>query len=315
MRRSAPSMFFRTGPILRSRRSPSRSRRTLGVEASGSPAVSVGKRSVDSSLVGCFTCPPPPASGIERLGALRTVALAFQANTPEAWMATLRSVLLSKATSLSPTRPRRPGDRRSEGRDPAGRVHQTGNECAPQRPEPPVDPRCDHGAAGRGRVCRLDDGRSGRQGRGGQDDGLSVVAAAEDLAAKVRSPDSGNLGDDLVALLRDVIRVYTKTVAGRITPGLLADMAEHPELADAIGGFWAGRRELMLEVLRRGISRGELRPDIDLELAADLLYGPIYYRLLVTRAPLTIRFADQVVDAVLRGKATHAPPTTTFPLA
>ena len=142
-----------------------------------------------------------------------------------------------------------------------------------------------------------------------------VVAAAEDLAAKVRSPDSGNLGDDLVALLRDVIRVYTKTVAGRITPGLLADMAEHPELADAIGRFWAGRREIMLEVLRRGISRGELRPDIDLELAADLLYGPIYYRLLVTRAPLTIRFADQVVDAVLRGKAPHAPPTTTFPLA
>src|SRR6266516_4598436 len=99
MRRSVPSMFFRTGPILRSRRSPSRSRRTLGVEASGSPAVSVGKRSVISSLVGCFTCPPPPASGIGRVGALRTVALAFQANTPEAWMATLRSVLLSKATS------------------------------------------------------------------------------------------------------------------------------------------------------------------------------------------------------------------------
>ncbi len=130
-----------------------------------------------------------------------------------------------------------------------------------------------------------------------------VVAAAEDLAAQVRNPDSGNLRDDLVTLLRDVIKVYTKTVAGRIAPGLLADMAEHPELADAIGRFWAGRREIMLGVLRRGFSRGELRSDIDLELAADLLYGPIYYRLLVTRAPLTVQFADQVVDAVLRGKA------------
>jgi hypothetical protein len=50
------------------------------------------------------------------------------------------------------------------------------------------------------------------------------------------------------------------------------------------------------------VSRGELRTDIDLELAADLMYGPIYYRFLVRRAPLNPEFADQVVDAVFRGE-------------
>jgi AcrR family transcriptional regulator len=130
-----------------------------------------------------------------------------------------------------------------------------------------------------------------------------VVAAAEDLAANVRRPDTGNVRDDLVALLRDVIKVYTTTVAGRVIPGLIADMAEYPDLAEAIGRFWVARREIMLEVLKRGVTRGELRSNIDLQLAADLLYGPIYYRFLVSRAALKRTFADEVVDAVLRGKA------------
>jgi AcrR family transcriptional regulator len=130
-----------------------------------------------------------------------------------------------------------------------------------------------------------------------------VVAAAEDLVANFRRPDTGKVRDDLLALLRDVIKVYTTTMAGRIIPGLLADMAEHPNLVEVVEVFWAARREIMLEALERGISRGELRADIDLELVADLLYGPIYYRLLVTRAPLSRKFADQAVDAVLRGNA------------
>jgi hypothetical protein len=80
-------------------------------------------------------------------------------------------------------------------------------------------------------------------------------------------------------------------------------MAENPDLAEAIGGFWKTRREIMFGILERGISRGELRPDIDLELTADLMYGPIYYRFLVSRAPISARFADEVVDAALLGCA------------
>jgi AcrR family transcriptional regulator len=130
-----------------------------------------------------------------------------------------------------------------------------------------------------------------------------VLAAAEDVATKVRIPDTGRVREDVAALLGDVINVYTKTVAGRVIPGLIADMAENPDLAEAIGGFWKTRRQIMFGILERGISRGELRPDIDLELTADLMYGPIYYRFLVSRAPISARFADEVVDAALLGCA------------
>ena len=59
----------------------------------------------------------------------------------------------------------------------------------------------------------------------------------------------------------------------------------------------------MSEVLRRGVERGDLRPDLDLELALDLLGGPLFYRLLVTGAPLDERLADGVADLILRGFA------------
>jgi tetracycline repressor-like protein len=39
-------------------------------------------------------------------------------------------------------------------------------------------------------------------------------------------------------------------------------------------------------VLERGIERGELRPDLDIGVAIDALYGAVCYRLLVSHAPL-----------------------------
>jgi hypothetical protein len=54
-------------------------------------------------------------------------------------------------------------------------------------------------------------------------------------------------------------------------------------------------------VLERGVARGELRAGLDIEVAMDALYGPIYYRLLVGHQPLDEQFADQLAAHVLRG--------------
>jgi hypothetical protein len=61
----------------------------------------------------------------------------------------------------------------------------------------------------------------------------------------------------------------------------------------------ARRIEAILGLLRRGIERGELRADLDLELAVDLLLGPIYYRLLMSGEPLTTAFIDRLVRSVM----------------
>ena len=57
-------------------------------------------------------------------------------------------------------------------------------------------------------------------------------------------------------------------------------------------------------MLQRGIDRGELRADVDLEAVIDSYVGPIFYRFLVTDAPLDAKFADTLVDSVLRAYGT-----------
>ena len=52
-------------------------------------------------------------------------------------------------------------------------------------------------------------------------------------------------------------------------------------------------------LLVRARDRGEIGADTNLEVTLDLLYGPIYHRLLHGHAPLTERFAQQVIDGVI----------------
>lgn len=49
--------------------------------------------------------------------------------------------------------------------------------------------------------------------------------------------------------------------------------------------------------------RGEIRPDVDAEVFADLLGGPIVMRTLITGRPVTQRLARQIVTLVLDGAA------------
>lgn len=132
--------------------------------------------------------------------------------------------------------------------------------------------------------------------------GALVVAACRGIAARhVQVPDTGDLREDVLELLGGLAWVFTHTRARRIVPGLLAAREEHPELADAARVVWQSRRDALLEVLRRAAGRGDLAPHLDLEVATDLLYGPLYYRLLVTGEPLDRELAAQLTDLALSG--------------
>jgi hypothetical protein len=56
---------------------------------------------------------------------------------------------------------------------------------------------------------------------------------------------------------------------------------------------------MMLEVLRQGAAQGDLPEGVDLELIADLLYGPVHYRFLISAAPIDPPLAEQIVGAVM----------------
>jgi AcrR family transcriptional regulator len=112
--------------------------------------------------------------------------------------------------------------------------------------------------------------------------------------------DTGVLRNDLEAVVRTLVNAFLGPL-GRALPGLVADMAQDPELAEAIRQqVIAARRQWMREAFVRARARGEVREDLDIELVLDMLTGPFYYRTLFGHAPMTRRVAREVVDYVLR---------------
>jgi hypothetical protein len=90
--------------------------------------------------------------------------------------------------------------------------------------------------------------------------------------------------------------------AGRIMPGILVELARNPELAQAFRqGFVEPRRASMVKALRRAIDRGEIRPEIDVDLVVDVTVGVFQHRLMVTGMVIDDDMPERLADLVLEG--------------
>jgi AcrR family transcriptional regulator len=131
---------------------------------------------------------------------------------------------------------------------------------------------------------------------------LDALAAEWASSAPTDNGDTGTLRGDLLARLRPWVRQLNRKPYARVAAGLVAAAQTDPEFADLYRhNFVQPRRDATRDVLVRARDRGEIAADTDLEVALDLLYGPIYHRLLHGHAPLTERFAQHVIDAVIPG--------------
>lgn len=139
-------------------------------------------------------------------------------------------------------------------------------------------------------------------------DDLVMATVAGLVNEEIVVPDSGSTRADLLTLMREAVELYRGSLPARLMPNLVSAMAERPELARVVReGFLIRRRLALTDVLRRGVERGDLRPDVDLELALDVLGGPLFYRLLITGAPIDEQLAEGVTELILRGFAPDKP--------
>ena len=131
---------------------------------------------------------------------------------------------------------------------------------------------------------------------------LDALATAWATPTPDTQRDTGSLRGDLLAGLRTWLRQLKQRPYGRVIAGLVAQAQTDPEFAKLYREhFVQPRRANTRELLRRAIDRGEIPPDTNIDVTLDLLYGPIYHRLLHGHAPLTDRFVQQVIDTVING--------------
>jgi AcrR family transcriptional regulator len=129
---------------------------------------------------------------------------------------------------------------------------------------------------------------------------LALAALLEVIREEVPARHLGNTAAALRSYLGQLVRNVNSRLYGRILRGLISEMAIDPELARGFREQVLARRTgAIRSLLLRGIERGELRRDLDVDIAVDLLLGPIYYRLLMSGEPLTRAFIDRMVRAVM----------------
>ena len=113
-------------------------------------------------------------------------------------------------------------------------------------------------------------------------------------------PDEGDLRSDLERYLASVIAHYHPGRGSDILPHLIEASCYDEALRASLDEHNRRRQATVRALLDRGIGRGELPADTDVDLLVDVLIGPFLYRRLITGAPLDADFIRRLVAFALR---------------
>jgi AcrR family transcriptional regulator len=123
-------------------------------------------------------------------------------------------------------------------------------------------------------------------------------ATAEDRAL----PNTGDIRRDLRTLLRETVEGLVDPDQERLQRAITAEIQHDPALAEElVARLLRPQMKATADRLRAAREAGQLAADVDVDLAAELLFGPLLHRWLLRTAPLDARFADDVADRLLAG--------------
>jgi AcrR family transcriptional regulator len=132
---------------------------------------------------------------------------------------------------------------------------------------------------------------------------VALDAFLSRMQSAVATPDTGSARKDFEAQVRSLLRFF-RSPHGRIYAQFIAesqcDLAFREQFLE---GFMKKRRDEVRVMWQRGVARGEISPRIDGDVALDLIYGPIVWRLLTGHSPLNDAQAEAIVAAAFRGIA------------
>jgi AcrR family transcriptional regulator len=128
----------------------------------------------------------------------------------------------------------------------------------------------------------------------------ALISAAR---SRIQVPDTGSVDSDLRMLARAVQAVLSVPEGAAISRALLIGAMSSPEIAGLMDQYWAARLEAISVIVERAISRGEIPAGTDPAAFMHAMAAPLFYRLLVARAPVTERDADIAAAATLTAAA------------
>jgi TetR/AcrR family transcriptional regulator, regulator of autoinduction and epiphytic fitness len=135
-------------------------------------------------------------------------------------------------------------------------------------------------------------------------DKLALIADAFETFHEQTVPELGHLPalDAIALLLSHVAHVVVDSTFSRCIPALIEGAERDARVREFHHRYSSERRQAIIDLIVRGIEDGEIRSQIDPELATVTLLGAIFYRRLMTSQPFRPVDAGQLVDLVLRDR-------------
>ena len=131
-----------------------------------------------------------------------------------------------------------------------------------------------------------------------------VRAAIVHLNSDIPMPDdTGSLEGDFGATAQAVLAGAEQTGALGLMPRLLSEVTGDPEMHALFSEHLVEpRRRVVRGIVERAKVRGEIRPEVDTDLAVDLMVGPFIYRVIITGGnPLALGSPAEILEAALAG--------------
>jgi TetR/AcrR family transcriptional regulator, regulator of autoinduction and epiphytic fitness len=136
-----------------------------------------------------------------------------------------------------------------------------------------------------------------------------ILDAFHELKAPVAPPAEGDVRETVIAVLENLARMTVDSTWSLCLPSLIDAAARDPEARRLHGEISAQGRRSLVDLLATGVERGELPANLEPELMAEALVGPILLRRLMSLPPFDPADVRQLVDQLIPAVPTAAATT------
>jgi AcrR family transcriptional regulator len=129
-----------------------------------------------------------------------------------------------------------------------------------------------------------------------------IEAFRERIAQEIPFPDTGDFRRDIRQQLQDFTEIIYKGRRGKVFRAFIAGAQADPEIAKAYRELWIRpRRAEARKLFERYIAEGVADASLDPDLAVEMVFAPLYYRLLTGWGEISPEYLDTLTDTALRG--------------
>jgi len=155
-----------------------------------------------------------------------------------------------------------------------------------------VDAIAEHSGAGKATIYRWWPNKAA----------VLIEAFRERISRELPFPDTGDFRQDLRLQLQNFTEIIYWGRRGKVFRSFIAGAQADPEIAEAFRELWSRpRRAEARKLFDRYIDSGVADPKLDPDLAVEMIFSPLYYRLLTGWAEITPEYLDRLVDMAMRG--------------